>query len=400
MSDNLTGQKFDKYVLHEMIGRGGMSTVYRASQPATGREVAIKVIAPALARHPAIAGRFEQEALAAARLQHPHILPVYDVGRAGEYFYIVMAYVPGRTLSRYIAANPGGLPLSEVVRLTNRIADALDHAHRRDIIHRDVKPGNVLLDARDHPYLADFGVAQLLGAVPDAAGPSFGTYAYMAPELADSRAASPASDIYALGVMVCEMLTGRRPYGVHDRDSFLRAHAESDLPDIRLWRPGLTYGMRVVVEQALHYDPAARPPRATSLAAALARAVGPEDPALGPVLAWDKNGEALEIALNDAEWLLPILELVGDEPDTKPLPENALPPPPAPNAHNVPTSTPLHTQADIHLSVPAPARANDPSRNRFLRILLVFTLLELLFLVLLANALSNAPQGMLPLLRL
>ncbi|MBN1429892.1 MAG: serine/threonine protein kinase [Anaerolineae bacterium] len=271
MNDALTGRKIGQYELHEVIGRGGMAIIYRASQPRMDRDVAVKIVAGPHAHTPAFIHRFEDEARAYARLQHPHILPVYDVGLEGDRLYLVMAYMPGGTLSRRIAAMPGGLPLEEIACITVQVASALDHAHAQGIIHCDLKPGNILLDGRGNAYLGDFGIAQL--AVKDAP-PSQGTFAYMAPELIDGVPAAPASDIFSLGVVVFEMLAGSRPFEVHTGKALREVYSQLVTPDVRQRRPDLPAGVQVVLEQALNRDPAARPRQATSLAQALMRACG------------------------------------------------------------------------------------------------------------------------------
>jgi serine/threonine-protein kinase len=182
-----------------------------------------------------------------------------------------MAYLPGGSLGRRIASTPAGLPLEDVVCILSQVASALDYAHSRGVVHRDIKPGNILLDSRKNSYLSDFGVAQLNGIQN---GPALGTFAYMAPEIASGGPASPASDIYALGVVLFEMLTGQRPFEAHTREAVLAAHAEPGTPSIRQHRPDLPPGLQVVVSQALLADPAARPPYASSLASALLRASG------------------------------------------------------------------------------------------------------------------------------
>jgi serine/threonine-protein kinase len=235
------------------------------------RQVAIKVIAGPYAHHPTFAHRFRDEVRACARLQHPHILPVYDVGLEGDRLYLVMAYMPGGTLGQRIAATPDGLPLEEIVCTTAQVAAALDHAHAQNIVHCDLKPGNILLDGRGNAYLGDFGIAQPSAgkeALPE------GTFAYMAPEVAGGAKATPASDIYSLGVVIFEMLAGIRPFEVHSREAVLDAHADLVTPDVRQRRSGLSYGVQVVLGQALNTDPAARPLHATSLAQALMRACG------------------------------------------------------------------------------------------------------------------------------
>lgn len=248
-----------------------MATIYRASQPRMDRQVAIKVIAGPYAHHPAFIHRFKDEVRACARLQHPHILPVYDVGLEGDRLYLVMAYMPGGTLGQRIAAAPDGLPLEEIICVTAQVAAALDHAHAQNIVHCDLKPGNILLDGRGNAYLGDFGIAQPAAgkeALPE------GTYAYMAPEVAGGVQATPASDVYALGVVVFEMLAGTRPFEVHSREAVLNVHAALVTPDVRQRRADLSSGVQVVLGQALNTDPAARPLHATSLAQALMRACG------------------------------------------------------------------------------------------------------------------------------
>jgi serine/threonine protein kinase len=334
---DLTGQKLGRYVLREVIGRGGMAVVYRASQPTIGREVAVKVIATGAARHPALLSRFEQGTLSGAKLQHPHILPIYDYGVEGPYLYVVTAYLPGGTLSQRIAISAEGLALEEVVRITTQLASALDYAHGRGVVHRDVKPGNVLLDGQDNAYLSDFGIAQLLDAVGEVPGVTFGTYAYMAPELIVSSAAGPASDIYALGVVIFEMLTGRRPFEIRDRESFLAVHAEPSTPDILRWRPSLPPGVRVVVAQAMNPDPLARPPHASALAVVLARAAGlsiasptadAEAESTAPAPEAGEGGHAAPPELaplwRDVESVTGLPET--EDPDTEPYPKDTPPP--------------------------------------------------------------------------
>lgn len=264
MSDDRVGRKLGPYTLEEVIGRGGMGVVYRARQPSTSRDVAVKVIGAAYARQVAFLRRFEQEAQAGAHLQHPHILPMLDAGVASGQPYLVTAYLPGGTLAARIAAHEGGLPLDEVVRLSTQLAAALDYAHAAGIIHCDVKPGNVLLDAQGNAYLADFGIARLVDSAGLADLPAPGTYPYTAPEIRQGQPATPASDVYALGMLVYEMLAGEP--AVDGRSC--------SPPDVTRRRSDLPRGVGVAVGQALHADPAARPPQAGSLAQALARAGG------------------------------------------------------------------------------------------------------------------------------
>jgi serine/threonine-protein kinase len=271
LSDNLVGRKIGHYELHEVIGRGGMAVVYRAAQPRIDRDVAIKIIAAPYARHPQFILRFEQEMRATVRLQHPHILPVYDVSLDGGELYMVMAFLTGGTLARRVGASARGLSLEDTICVVSQIASALDYAHAQGIVHRDVKPGNILLDGHGNAYLGDFGIAQLAETETP---PRLGTFAYMAPELLMGKPATPASDIYSLGVVAFEMLTRRRPFEAHDRASLLTLHAQIGIPDIRPLRPDLPPGLQVALAQALAEAPDGRPPHASSLAQALLRASG------------------------------------------------------------------------------------------------------------------------------
>ncbi|NDJ54694.1 MAG: serine/threonine protein kinase [Chloroflexi bacterium] len=273
---DLSGQKLGEYELLEMIGRGGMATVYRAHQPRMGRDVAIKLLSPNYARSKAFVKHFEQEAMTIARLQHPHILPIYDFVVRDSQPFLVMAYLSGGTLARRIARSRSGLPLDETVRVFSQICSALDAAHDRDIIHKDVKPGNVLYDDRGNAYLGDFGIAQGLG---DEARKSvaIGTPEYTAPELNQGQFPSRASDIYSVGVSLFETLAAIRPYR-GDADALKEAHANRPIPSISILRPDLPASIKLGVDQLMAKDPSARPKSASAAALTLARAAGVQPP--------------------------------------------------------------------------------------------------------------------------
>lgn len=268
------GQSLGEYELLEVIGQGGMAVVYRARQARIDRDVAVKVIIPPYSTHPKLVKRFEDEARAVAKMQHPHILPVLDVGVSQNQPFMVMSYVSGGTLTQRIQATPKGLDLFTTLCIATDIAEALDYAHAQGVIHRDVKPGNVLLDTQGHAYLADFGVALLIGENSKQEQQTPGTYAYMAPEVAYGGTASRASDIYALGMVVFEMLAGKRAYDVRERHELIAALTNEEPPDLGKHRADLPPGVRVAVMQATASDPESRPARATSLALALTRAAG------------------------------------------------------------------------------------------------------------------------------
>lgn len=199
------------YQVIEEIGEGGMAKVYRARQPSLNRDVAVKVLPDSLAAEPGFRERFQQEAVAVARLRHPNILAVHDFGQAEGTSYLVTEYVQGSTLDREIK---GPLPLGEVVRRLQPIADAIDHAHRHGVLHRDVKPANIFVTEDGVPILGDFGLARM--AQSDShltqTGTIIGTPAYMAPEQCEGLPASPATDVYALATIAYQMLTGELPF--------------------------------------------------------------------------------------------------------------------------------------------------------------------------------------------
>jgi serine/threonine-protein kinase len=411
VTESLAGSKIGPYELVEEIGRGGMAVVYRARQPRADRDVAVKVISPAYAQYPSVARRFEEEARAAARLQHPHVLPVYDVGVERGQPYLVMAYAPGGTLSKRLADSPRpaegdppdpqfrtGLSLTEVVRLTAEIAAALDYAHAQGLIHCDVKPGNVLLDANGYAYLADFGIARLADGLPQPASVTPGTFAYMAPEVAAGEPPSPASDVYSLGILIYEMLVGQRPYEAHTRDAVLAASAGPP-PDLLAFRPDLPPGVRVVVAQALFRSPDSRPPRAGPLALALARAAGmdlptPAPPAVSLEPADQADGPLPAAAPERAkEPATPPPDVPGWTPPDQPIRAqgDALPGPSpvAPPAESAPTApddpTPL-TPPQSRVQVSDPALKPAPELMSVLAwvvgLMLLITLVTLLLAVL------------------
>lgn len=268
MSD-LIGRTLGPYQILDEIGRGGMADVYRAVQPSIGRQVAVKVLPAHLLQDHTFVERFAREVQVIAKLQHPHILPVYDFGEDNGLYYIVMAYMPGGTLSERIRRE-GGLHLDEVARLTEQIAGGLDFAHEKGIIHRDFKPSNVLLDEKGNVYLADFGIAKMTESTAHLTGSGVvGTPAYMAPEMARQGGVSPLIDVYALGVTVFEMLSGRHPYRAETPMGILMAHGTEPIPDVCTIRPDLPDAVQVIIERAMEKDPRRRTQSAGELAGEL-----------------------------------------------------------------------------------------------------------------------------------
>ena len=207
-------EKLGRYEILEKLGSGAFGTVYRAYDPVMDREIALKVPRDGLLETPSAVARFLREARAAARLRHPNIVPAHDAGSEGGRHYIASAFVPGQTLARAIGEH--GLEPFLAARIVRELADALHHAHELGIVHRDVKPANVMLDPDGHAHLMDFGLARLADsrARLTQVGSILGTPAYIAPEQATGRAAvaDPASDQYSLGVTFFELLTGQTPF--------------------------------------------------------------------------------------------------------------------------------------------------------------------------------------------
>ncbi|MFN8372779.1 MAG: protein kinase [Anaerolineae bacterium] len=268
----IVGQILGQYQVIEQVGKGGMATVYRARQKSMGRDVAIKLLPHALLHDGSFLERFYREVEVIAGLQHPHILPVHDFGEFDGLPYIVMAYMSGGTLSDIIARGPMSLQDSEIV--VRQMGDALDYAHSKGIIHRDFKPGNVLLDERGNTYLSDFGLARITANDSNITGTGMlGTPTYMAPELAMSGDLTPAVDVYALGVTFFQMLTGQVPYEANTPLGVLMLHANEAVPDIHEIRPEVNNAVQAVVERAMAKTPGGRYAKAGDMAKALSSAL-------------------------------------------------------------------------------------------------------------------------------
>ena len=235
------GQMIGPYRIIEQIGQGGMATVYKAYHAAMDRYVAVKILPRQLAESPEFTGRFRQEARVIAHLEHAHILPVHDYGESEGYTYLVMRYLEAGTLKEKLSG--GRLPLAEVDRLFTQLADALDYAHAKGVIHRDLKPSNVLLDARANVFLTDFGIAKLLESDSKytGTGAMIGTPAYMSPEQAQGMPVDQRTDIYSLGIILYEMVTGRVPFDAETPLAIILKHLNDPLPLPprcgRAWRP-------------------------------------------------------------------------------------------------------------------------------------------------------------------
>ncbi|WP_217914853.1 serine/threonine-protein kinase [Miltoncostaea marina] len=256
-----------------LIATGGMGSVHRAHDDRLGRTVAVKVQSPALAADPAFRRRFRREATAAARIHHPHVATVYDVGTHEGLPYLVMEFVPGGTLGERMAR--GRPPRAQALRWIAQTADALDAAHAAGVVHRDVKPANLLLDARERVKVVDFGIARVLedtGGTLTAAGTVLGSSGYASPEQAQGLPATAASDVYSLAAVAFELLAGEPPYAGRTGIAALWAHVHEPPPDAAARAPELPPAVAAVLARGLAKDPADRHPSAGALADDLAAA--------------------------------------------------------------------------------------------------------------------------------
>ncbi len=262
------------YEIAEEIGKGGMAVVYRAYQPQLERWVAVKVMHAAESGREEFLVRFRREAKAIAALRHPNILTVYNYGEEESVPYIVMEYVPGGSLEQRLTGEP--IAWSEVASLVIGIGRALDHAHSEGVIHRDVKPANVLLPRPDWPLLADFGLAKLTDALGDITQPgaSLGTPAYLSPEQATGEAIDQRTDVYGLGVVLYELLTGEVPcQSKSPLETMLRRLHERPAPP-RSLNPQIPPAVERVVMRTLERQPEARYDSMEAMVKDLARASG------------------------------------------------------------------------------------------------------------------------------
>lgn len=261
-----TGQTLKGYELRQLIGQGGFGVVYRAYQPVIDREVALKIILPRYANNPTFIRRFETEARLIAKLDHIHIVPLYDYWREPDIACLVMRWLRGGSLHALLESR-GALEVPVVGRLLEQIASALATAHRNGVVHRDLKPANILLDEEANAYLADFGIAKILS--PDTPtvvdDDRYGSPDYVSPEQVTGQPISPLTDIYSLGVVLYTMLTGKKPFSDPSTTTVIRKHLYESLPPLQAERPDLPHALNVVIWRATSKQPEARYPDAMSM---------------------------------------------------------------------------------------------------------------------------------------
>src|SRR5213083_2115292 len=290
--DALRQAALGEYEVLAELGRGGMATVYLAHDLALERKVAIKVLAPALLlMGEGMVERFKREARTAAALSHPHIIPIYAVKEDEQVLYFVMKHVPGRALDAVIH-DVGPLPIVMVQTILAHVADALGHAHRHGVIHRDIKSANIMLDEDGWAVVTDFGIAKVVQAEGlTVTGVTVGTPTYMSPEQCDNREVTGASDQYSLGVVGYEMLTGKVPFQGDAVMAVMYAHFNQRPRALTELRPDCPPGMAAAVMRMLEKDPALRWPSMDDVVAACGRpSLRHDDPIRSEMITLAKAG--------------------------------------------------------------------------------------------------------------
>jgi serine/threonine protein kinase len=292
--DDLIGMTLGHCVIEELIGQGGMARVYRAYQSNLDRHIAVKVLPPYYAADPAFVERFKIESRAMARLTHPNILVVHDAGREQGHLYITMEYIGGGNLKDYMESKP--FAFADIPRIIHDLAAALSYAHAQGIVHRDVKPVNVLMDVKRQldgaghetvtrrVVLSDFGIAKMVASsnVITHTGAGVGTPEYMSPEQCRGTMVDARSDIYALGVMLYEMLTGHTPFEADNYTALAHSHIYEPAPLPSRLNPRISPAVQAVVMKALEKDPSERFQQATEMALALDQAMAAQMPLPNP----------------------------------------------------------------------------------------------------------------------
>jgi serine/threonine protein kinase len=300
VTDALIEKEFAGYRIESRVGRGGMGVVYRATELALDRSVALKVLSDELAQDAGFRRRFVSESKLAASLDHPNVIPIHAAGECEGILYIAMRYVPGDDL-RTVLREQGPLEPARAVRIIAQVASALDAAHAHGLVHRDVKPGNVLLTPDDHVYLTDFGLSKRLSADSQAtrSGMVLGTLDYIAPEQIRGEAIGPFTDVYSLGCMFIHLLTGRVPFTVDTEEGKLWAHFSEPPPKPSARVPSLGTRFDPVVARAMSKRPADRYPTAGAVGTAASSALGGAQRRTRPVAAARIRRDDLVRAMTD-----------------------------------------------------------------------------------------------------
>ncbi len=310
--DSRVGTTFGKYTISRLLGKGGMGDVYEAYDTDKGRTVALKILPNGFAQNTSFRERFQRESRAAAILQEPHVIPIHDWGEIDGHLYIDMRLVQGRTLDELLAAGP--LTPARAADIVGQVGAALDAAHAAGLIHRDVKPQNIIVTPADFAYLVDFGIASTAGdSRLTTAGTNIGTVNYMAPERFSDQPATHAVDVYSLACVLYESLAGQAPYAGDSLEHLLAAHVTLPPPRPSEANPAVPVAFDDVIARGMAKDPDDRYGTAGALGRAAQRALGgggqPTVVTTAPTTAGptDPQPSASEAAARERKWLVPTL---------------------------------------------------------------------------------------------
>lgn len=288
------------YRVVKELGRGSMGTVYLGHQESLGRDLAIKVLAPEFTRDPEFIERFRREGRVAASLRHPNIVRIFDADERDGFYYIAMEYSGDRDLSELLEEQ-GKLPLEESILIADRILAALHHAHQKGVVHRDVKPANVLLGGPGEVMLTDFSIARLAAADRlTRTGVMLGTPEYMAPEQFESSKTDARADLYAVGLIVLEMLTGEHPFRAPTVPEVMKHHLLTPAPDPCRLNPNIPAELGRVILKSLEKEPGKRFSTAEEMRMALLKAAGRQDGARDPLQSFLRSVESGSVSMDDA----------------------------------------------------------------------------------------------------
>ncbi|GIK56691.1 MAG: serine/threonine protein kinase [Chloroflexi bacterium] len=386
-----TGRIIGRYKLLELVGSGGTAEVYRSVHPELGREVAIKILYPSYTNDPGFVKRFRQEAQTVAALTHPHIVQVYDFAATEDgLYYIVMQYINGVSLDQFLGKRETPLPLAKAYTIFCQIADALQFAHEQGTIHRDLKPGNILLDGRDHVYLTDFGFAKLVGVdLQTRSSLTLGTPVFMAPEQIENSTATAVTDVYALGAILYQMLTNRLPYEDSNVLALILRKIEDSPPPPQLFNTAVPDALASLALKAMAIEPHGRFASVAAMKEAYAQIMKEDGGANGitavtlpppaPPPSRRKWLALLPLLLLlicalgvfiRMQFALPVNGLGGQLPPTNILAATSTPiatatqtPSPTPSPAHTATVTPTNTPSSTASATPTATATNTPSRT-------------------------------------